>query len=231
MGKHRFLAAIRRWAFSASVMSSIVTLAYIFCNYEKYSFEICWVPGVCTFVLNTLILMGLAGILCSLLYPMRRGSVIGDLVVLLVYGILPSLGIAYAVTGELLWDILWCAFPTGMITSGIFHSYNTRGKYANVRIGTTAVMGTSAKMTALVYSIEVLCPFVWVGICSIFGLMPLTTLLIFLTLPVAIACSRTRLNVLKGGTTVIGDLDMRSANLQAGFSLLLTLALVLGRFI
>ena len=61
------------------------------------------------------------------------------------------------------------------------------------------------------------------------GLMPLSTIAIFLTLPVAMGCSRTMMKSIKGGAGIIADLDVRTANLQLIFSALLSLALVLDK--
>ncbi len=54
--------------------------------------------------------------------------------------------------------------------------------------------------------------------------MPLWTIIVFLTLPVAIACERTMRKAVDGGVVLIADLDVRTANVQLMFSLLLTLA-------
>ena len=61
--------------------------------------------------------------------------------------------------------------------------------------------------------------------------MPLTTIIVFLTLPVAIACAQTMKNSIEGGVGVIADLDVRTANLQLIFSVLLTAAFIIGKFI
>jgi hypothetical protein len=61
--------------------------------------------------------------------------------------------------------------------------------------------------------------------------MPLTTIVIFLTVPVAIGCAKTMISYIEGGIGLIADLDVRTANLQLMFSALLTIALVIGKFI
>lgn len=179
-----------------------------------------------------LLWIGLAGVLCTLLYPVLKFNALGDLDILLAFAFLPTLGTSYAVTGAIDWSVLWIALPVGLITDGILHSNNTRDVITDKRAGiTTMAMGLGNRFSAWLYGFEVIFPFIWVGVCSIIGLMPLTTLAIFFTLPVAIACAQTMMHSLTGGAGVIADLDVRTANLQLMFSALLTIAFIVDKFI
>lgn len=179
-----------------------------------------------------LLWIGLAGVLCTILYPVLKFNALGDLDILLAFAFLPTLGTSYAVTGAIDWSVLWIALPVGLITDGILHSNNTRDVITDKRAGiTTMAMGLGSRFSAWLYGFEVIFPFIWVGVCSIIGIMPLTTLAIFLTLPVAIACAQTMMHSLTGGAGIIADLDVRTANLQLLFSVLLTIAFVIGKFI
>lgn len=179
-----------------------------------------------------LLWIGLAGVLCTLLYPVLKFNALGDLDILLAFAFLPTLGTSYAVTGAIDWSVLWIALPVGLITDGILHSNNTRDVITDKRAGiTTMAMGLGNKFSAWLYGFEVIFPFIWVGVCSIIGIMPLTTLAIFFTLPVAIACAQTMMHSLTGGAGVIADLDVRTANLQLMFSALLTIAFIVDKFI
>lgn len=179
-----------------------------------------------------LLWIGLAGVLCTLLYPVLKFNALGDLDILLAFAFLPTLGTSYAVTGAIDWSVLWIALPVGLITDGILHSNNTRDVITDKRAGiTTMAMGLGSRFSAWLYGFEVIFPFIWVGVCSIIGIMPLTTLAIFLTLPVAIACAQTMMHSLTGGAGIIADLDVRTANLQLLFSVLLTIAFVVSKFI
>lgn len=179
-----------------------------------------------------LLWIGLAGVLCTLLYPILKFNALGDLDILLAFAFLPTLGTSYAVTGAIDWSVLWIALPVGLITDGILHSNNTRDVLTDKRAGiTTMAMSLGSKISAYLYGFEVIFPFIWVAACSIAGIMPLTTLAIFLTLPVAIACAQTMKNSTEGGASVIADLDVRTANLQLMFSILLTVSFIAGKFI
>ena len=92
-------------------------------------------------------------------------------------------------------------------------------------------MKMGPKAAAWLYGFEMIFPYVWVGVCSIAGIMPLMTVAIFLTLPVALGCAQTMKFSVEGGSELIADLDVRTANLQLMFSLLLALSFVISRFI
>ena len=179
-----------------------------------------------------LLYIGIAGAVLTLLYPFLKFNALGDLDILLTFAFLPTLGTSYVATGAIDWSVLWIALPVGLITDGILHSNNTRDIITDKRAGiTTMAMGLGSKFSAWLYGFEVIFPYVWVGVCSIIGIMPLSTIIIFLTLPIAIACAQTMKHSLTAGAGVIADLDVKTANLQLLFSVLLTIALVIGRFI
>lgn len=179
-----------------------------------------------------LLWIGIGGVLCTLLYPYLKFNALGDLVILLAYAFLPTLGTSFVVAGGVLPGVLIIALPLGLITDGILHSNNTRDMATDARAGIkTMAMGLGTKSSAVLYGFEMLFPFVWVGVCSIAGFMPIATVIVFMTLPVAIACAQTMKNSVEGGVHMIADLDVRTANLQLMFSLLLTVAFVVARFL
>lgn len=179
-----------------------------------------------------LLWIGIGGVLCTLLYPYLKFNALGDLVILLAYAFLPTMGTSYVVAGGVLPSVLIIALPLGLITDGILHSNNTRDIATDARAGIrTMAMSLGTKSSAVLYGFEMLFPFVWVGVCSIAGFMPIATIIVFMTLPVAIACAQTMKNSVEGGAHMIADLDVRTANLQLMFSLLLTVAFVVARFL
>ena len=179
-----------------------------------------------------LLWIGLGGVLCTLLYPYLKFNALGDLVILLAYAFLPTLGTSFVVAGGVLPSVLIIALPLGLITDGILHSNNTRDMATDARAGIkTMAMSLGTKSSAVLYGFEMLFPFVWVGVCSIAGFMPIATVIVFMTLPVAIACAQTMKNSVEGGVHMIADLDVRTANLQLMFSFLLTVAFVVARFL
>ena len=179
-----------------------------------------------------LLWIGIGGVFCTLLYPMLKYNALGDLAILLAYAFLPTLGTSFVATGAVVTSVLLVALPLGLITDGILHSNNTRDMHTDSRAGIkTMAMSLGVKSSAVLYGFEMLFPFVWIGVCSIAGFMPIATVIAFMTLPVAIACAQTMKNSVEGGLQMIADLDVRTANLQLFFSLLLTVAFVAARFL
>lgn len=179
-----------------------------------------------------LLWIGLAGMALTLLYPLMKFNALGDLDILLTFAFLPTLGASYAATGVIDWSVLYVALPVGLITDGILHSNNTRDVLTDKRAGiTTMAMALGGKFSSWLYAFEMIFPFIWVGILSIIGIMPLHTIIVFMTIPVAVACQRTMKRSLKEGARPIADLDVRTANLQLVFSALLTIAFVSAKYI
>ena len=179
-----------------------------------------------------LLWIGIAGAALTVLYPVFKYNALGDLDILPTFAFLPALGAAYVTAGAVDWNVLWIAVPVGLITDGILHSNNTRDivpdKRAEIR---TMAMGLGKKVSAWLYSFEVIFPFVWIGVCSIIGLMPIYTVFVFLTLPIALGCSRTMVKAVNSGSDIISDLDVRTANLQLLFSVILSITFIVSKFI
>lgn len=180
-----------------------------------------------------LLWIGLAGAVCTVLYPLLKYNALGDLDILLTFAFLPTIGTSYAATGTIDWNVLLIALPVGLITDGILHCNNTRDIATDKRAGiNTMAMWLGTKAAARMYAFEMVFPYIWVGICSIIGLLPLHTIIIFLTLPIALACASTMKKSIGQETSMLlGDLDVRTANLQMMFSVLLSISFVVARFI
>ncbi len=180
----------------------------------------------------TVLWIGIAAVALTLLYPFLKFNALGDLDILILFGFMPTIGTSYVATGVIDWNVLWIALPVGFITDGILHSNNTRDVHTDRRAGiTTMASGLGRKFSLWYYGVMVLFPFLWVAVCSMAGIMPISTIMVFLTLPVAIGCARTMYKFKDGDIRVIADLDVRTANLQLMFSVLLTVSFVIGKFI
>ena len=179
-----------------------------------------------------LLWIGLAGAALTLLYPILKYNALGDLDILLTFAFLPTIGTSYVTTGAIDWSVLFIALPVGLITDGILHSNNTRDMVPDKRAQIkTLAMGLGAKASAVMYSFEVLFPFVWVVICVAMKAMPWPALAALIAFPIALGCSKTMLKSPKVGAEVILDLDQKTAKLQMVFSLLLSIAFVISRLL
>ena len=170
-----------------------------------------------------LLWIGIAGAACTVLYPFMKYNALGDLDILINFAFLPTLGTSYAVTGAIDWSVLLIALPVGLITDGILHCNNTRDVVTDKRAGIrTMAMGLGSKWAARLYAFEMVFPYIWVGVLSVLGIFPMHTVIVFLTIAVALGCASTMLKSVGQGPALINDLDVRTANLQMMFSVLLS---------
>lgn len=176
----------------------------------------------------TVLWIGLGGALCSLLYPYFKFHALGDVIIFTSYALLPALGTSFVTTGALHFDTLYAVIPVGFITVGILHVNNTRDIASDRRAGIkTLAMNVGPRAAVVIYFAELFVPFVLVALGTATGLLPLYTLIIFLTLPVAIANASTMRSFLhQGSNTVIAALDQRTAALQMMYALTLSLGLL-----
>lgn len=68
--------------------------------------------------------------------------------------------------------------------------------------------------------------YIYVAALSFAGLFPMTTIMVFLTIPIAIGCSKTIVNSIEGGAHLTKDLGARTANLIHLFSILFSVSLL-----
>ena len=121
-----------------------------------------------------------------------------------------------AVVAFLLWrgigiiSFLTMALPLGVFMRAL---YRTAGIDKDVTVS-----------FAKLYTFEVFFPFAWVAILSVAGIMPVTTIISFMALPIAIACVQTMKNSVEGGVKMLEDIYPRMANLHRIYVFLLIAA-------
>ena len=114
------------------------------------------------------------------------------------------------------WEALYALIPVTIMSIGILGADKKE---------------VNSKCVANLYAFEVVFPYVWVGVCSMFGLLPMHTIICFLTIAVALGCATTMKYSVGQGATLLKDLKTRTSTLQLQFSTLLCIALVAARFI
>lgn len=199
---------IRNFAIGMLVVSVLSGLGILYCT----GLPILWI--------------GLAGAVCMLLYPFLKYNALGDLDILITFAFLPTIGTSYAITGAIDWSVLYIALPVGLITDGILHANNTRDIATDKRAGiVTMAMSMGKKSAAWLYAFEVTFPYLWIVVCAVMGIFKLHTILVLITLPMAIKCAKTMLNGYND-TNAIAMLDMQAAQLQMLFSFMLSFSLI-----
>lgn len=177
----------------------------------------------------TLLWIGLGGVICTLFYPHLKYRALGDLVIVLAYGLLPALGTSWVAVGEIDWRVLWAALPVALLVDSILHANNTRDaktdRKADIR---TMAMGMGVRASAILYILEQLFPFAWVVLLIPFGIFPWLSILVTFIMRFAINNARSMREFKETGDVVtIADLDQRSAQTQLLFAVVLSLSFVI----
>ena len=185
--------------------------------------------GGCALIFATglpILYVGLAGMLLTVFYPWLKYHALGDVDIFLTYSLLPILGTSYVATGAFHCEALWLAIPIGLITVGILHSNNTRDiehdKRANIK---TFAMLVGGKAATVLYTLEIIVPFLWIISGVIAGAFPVLSLLTLIALKPAIDNVRKAMCYTKEGATALHGVDEMTAKLQLIFSLLLAVSL------
>lgn len=174
----------------------------------------------------TLLWIGLAGIITTLLYPTLKYRALGDLVIAIDYALLPMWGTSFVATGQLDPYVFLLAVPVGMITIAILHANNTRDILTDRRAKiSTLAMRIGPRASAALYSFWILGAYAFTVACVAFGAFPLWSLLVLISLPQAIA--RVKLIMKSSDSVSIASLDELTAKLQLMFSVLLILSFII----
>ena len=173
-------------------------------------------------------IIGGVGVLLTALYSFFKYHALGDLDIFIIFGILPVLGTAYAVTGEIHWDALILSLPVGIITVSVLHANNTYDTETDRAAGIkTFGMLIGGKASSILYAVYMTIPFICIITAVIAGwLHPLALLCLVAAIPASKnfnqACKYDKL-----GLEAMKGLDQASAKLQLVFSVLLSAGLFL----
>lgn len=174
--------------------------------------------------------IGITGMLLSVIYPWMKAHFLGDANILASFALLPAVGTAFVATDHYAPDVLLFILPLGLLTVAILHANNTRDIDNDHRAGLkTLCVAMGLKGSKVVYTLEVLLPYVLTMLFVLLMKQPWTLLLVLLTLPLAIrnVRSMTQADTSKPHLG-IAQLDKGSAQLQMVFGLLFTLGYFAG---
>ena len=194
----------KSWPLTTSAMSVIVTVTSLVWS----GHQINWLHS---FLGLPLLCLLLTWSLYTFMYPVLRRNFATNSIAHILWTFISAVATSYIATGTMVWSVLLAILPIGLITAGITH-----GK---------------SKVSAYVYAFDMLFPFLYTAVLSIIGIFPLTTIITFMTVPVACACTKTMFNSLEGGPHLTKDLGARTANFLHMFSILLSVAFAIARFI
>lgn len=176
----------------------------------------------------TLLWIGLFGTVGAVFYYRFKFRALGDLLIFLVYGPTIMLGTGYVMLGHIDWTLLFVSFPLAFITVNVLHANNTRDirsdRFAEIK---TYAMVIGVKASIVNYYVLTALAYVSIIAMVIMNILPLTALITFITLPVAIKNCIAMSKVTDDDVTPINDLDKGTAQLQLMFSASLSLALII----
>ncbi len=174
------------------------------------------------FVDIRLLWLGLTGGMLSVFYPWMKYRAMGDLNILLCYGVLPALAVGVAACHILRPHLLLFVMPVALITLSILHANNMRDVNTDREAGiNTLCMTLGSGCSTLLYALELIIPYLWVLCLDWRAALP-----VLLTLPLAARNIRLALQAWSiKNNTPLASLDQLSAQLQLLFAALFSIGL------
>ena len=177
------------------------------------------------------LIIGLIGIISVVFYHNLKYIALGELLIYICYAMALPMGIAFVITGQLIWSTLLVAAPTGLLVVGILHANNTRDvnqdKAANIL---TRAMKLGLEGSQIVYQTLVLVAYLLIAIVVTMNLLHPITFAVLLSFPLAKSNIKKMKIATEKDLSPIAFLDARTAMLSLMFSLLLAIANVIAPY-
>jgi 1,4-dihydroxy-2-naphthoate octaprenyltransferase len=171
------------------------------------------------------LIFGLIGIISVVFYHKFKYIALGELLIYICYAMAVPMGIAFVITGQIIWTTLLIAAPTGLLVVGILHANNTRDvnqdKSAEIL---TQAMKLGHDGSQIVYQTLVLAAYLLIAVLVTINLLHTITFLILISFPWANRNIKKMKSATEKDLSPIAFLDARTAMLSLMFSLLLAIA-------
>lgn len=176
--------------------------------------------------------LGLAGLIAGVFYTMKpfqfKYIALGDILIFLAFGPMLVLGSYFGLTGDMNWDIVWASIPIGFLVVGILHANNTRDikfdKQAKIKTFAGVIGLKGAKIE---YYFLITASYLSTLILIATGITEWYTLIVFITLPVAIKNIKLFSKASLEKPEEIAMLDVMTAQLHMQFGLLFAVGMLL----
>ena len=176
----------------------------------------------------SVLIIGVVGVLLTILYSYLKYHALGDLNIFLIYGILIILGTTAAACGNIVWESLILSVPIGVITVSVLHANNTNDIDSDRAAGIkTFAMLIGGRASSILYRFYMLFPFAWIMLCVILGWIHPFSLLSLIALVPAWKNFVQASGFKENGIEAMKGLDQSTAKLQFAFSGLLSIGLIL----
>ena len=178
------------------------------------------------------LLVGVVGVVLTMLYSFFKFHALGDLDIFIIFGVLTVLGTTCAITGDFVPEALVLSLPIGVITVSVLHANNTVDIPTDGAAGIkTFAMLIGAKASSVLYRIYMVIPFVCIIASVVAGwLHPLALLSLVAAVPAMKNFKKAGLYD-KDGLEAMKGLDQASAQLQLAFSGPLSVGLLIAGLI
>lgn len=203
----------------------------------RYSISVLLV-GIATGIyltLNTgwpLIIIGCFGIISATMYHKFKYIALGDLLIFVTYGLSIPLGVAFVMTGELIWTILLVSIPVGLLEVAILHANNTRDIKEDKEAGIkTQAMILGLEGAQVTYQTLLLASYLLIAILVSVELLHPITFLTLISFPLANRNIKTMKMAQHNDFAPIQSLDSKTAKLLLLFVFLLSAANFVAPFI
>ena len=173
----------------------------------------------------SLLWIGAIGVIGTYFYYKLKFNALGDITILIIYGLLISLGAYLVATNMLNWKLLLIGAAPGFLIVNILHANNLRDiKHdgeANIK---TQAMLLGVKNSVSQYIILGIGAYIIIVMAVVFGILHPLCLVVFLTFPVLMKNIKQISQADVNKPELIKDMDAQSAQLVMMFSLLLAVA-------
>ena len=176
--------------------------------------------------------LGLAGLVAGVFYTMKpfqfKYIALGDVLIFLAFGPLLVLGSYFGLTGDMNWDIIWASMPISFLVTAILHANNTRDikfdKQVNIKTFAGIIGLKGAKVE---YYFLIIAAYLATLILIATNVTGWYTLIVFITVPVAIKNMKLFSKANSEHPEEIAMLDVITAQLHMQFGLLFAIGMLL----
>ncbi|MFA7116850.1 MAG: prenyltransferase [Bacteroidales bacterium] len=186
-------------------------------------------------VLNTgieLLWIGLIGIFCAIFYYWFKYHALGDFTIFIIYGPIIALGTAFVMTGYIDLNALYISLPIAFLVVNILHANNTHdiSNDKRAKIKTVPIL-LGFKISQNLYLINDILAYVLTTILIITKILPIWSLLILITLFIAVKNIKTMFKATEKNEDILEGLDGASAKLVLLFDFVLVVSLIIAAYV
>jgi 1,4-dihydroxy-2-naphthoate octaprenyltransferase len=179
-----------------------------------------------------ILILGIIGLAGGYFYSGRpvgfKYFALGDILVFILMGPLMVIGSYFTLTGDYNSTVLLVSLPVGCLVSAILHANNTRDIVHDAAAGARTFANLLGHSGAKIeYLILVLGAYLIVLLLVLSKTIPIWSLFVFLSIPIALKNIKTILSSQPGQPQAIAMIDLQTAQLHFLFGILLSLSLVI----